>query len=106
MDNKRIIERVMGEMLVAGKSYHSELPSELSDWYCYTLDGGHSILCLRAEDLAESFAPDVMTTDYLIPVPVKAVLRDGHVIVNEFVVVTPPCDSNIGLITEPEDDEF
>lgn len=58
--------------LVPGKSYHSALPEDLRDWYCYTIDGGHSILSLIEGSFNEG-AEDLL--DDLCPCPVKAVLR-------------------------------
>ena len=36
----------MGRDLVPGKQYPQPLPSALRPWYCYTREGGHSILAL------------------------------------------------------------
>lgn len=101
-EKQQIIERVLRNFLVRGKQYPAPLPADLRDWYCYPVDGGHSILCLleqetkfEAEDLAL----------FSLPVPVKAVLR-GYRIYKEFPVVNLPYDSNIGLITDAEDDEY
>lgn len=79
MDKQKIMQRILGDVLVPGKRYHSPLPPELVEWYAYTSDGGHSIICLLAEDAGEAFAShDVIAR--LVPCPVKAVLRGYRVV--------------------------
>lgn len=81
--------------------YHSDLPNELSPWYLYPYDSGHSILCVLKADW------DLHTdkTQLQVPVPVKTVLR-GYEIRDGFVVVDVPYDETLGLRAPPEDDEF
>jgi hypothetical protein len=90
--------------LVHGKSYHSELPAIVKDYYCYTSDGGHSILCLL-EKIIRYDVPASELWRQLCPVPVKAVLRKYR-IQGGFVVVDVPYSEEIGLQANPEDDEF
>jgi hypothetical protein len=108
MSPQQIIERNLAGYLVTGKSYHSPLPKELAEWYCYTSDGGHSILCL----LEGHFETDSGPLDqYLCPVPVKTVLRAGWKPQPgesglTYIVTQVAYSREIGLITEAADDEF
>lgn len=106
MDRQQTIERYFAgtPFLVRGKAYPSPLPPELADWYCYTSDGGHSILCLLEENAGAAFASHA-EFENLVPAPVKAVLR-GYRIVHGYVVADLAYDPDLGLITEAEDDEF
>lgn len=92
---------VCAEFWVEGKTYHTQLPEELKSWYAYCFDGGHSIVCCLKSD----FLPFEDLTDYLLPVPVKAVLK-GYEIHDKYVVVDLPYDSAIGLIVPASDTEL
>ena len=105
MNKQQIIERVLAHVRVAGRRYHSPLPAELAEWYCYTVDGGHSILCLLERDAGEAAASHNLT-DHLVPCPVRAVLRAGYRIQRGYVVVDLPSDQELGLLTEAGDDEY
>ncbi len=89
--------------LVRGKAYHSQLPPDLAPWYCYTSDGGHSILAL----LEGHFGEGEDLTQSLSPVPAKTVLR-GNRIHNGYIMATTRFEysDEVGLITDPNDDEF
>ncbi len=89
--------------LVYGKQYPVPLPKELSPWYCYTIDGGHSILSLIEGQFDEN-NPASWEND-LCPCPVKAVMRNYRII-NGFPVAPLRYDSEVGLRTEAGDDEF
>ncbi len=97
----RVVQKVCGEFYVPGKSYHSQLSSQLQEWYAYCSDGGHCIVCCLKAD----YKPEGDLTDYLLPVPVKSVLQD-YELHRGYVVVDLPYSSEIGLITPREDDEF
>jgi hypothetical protein len=79
--------------LVRGKSYPAELPAVVEDYYCYTTDGGHSILCL-IEGQFDYQARELWKS--LCPVPVKHVLR-GHRVHAGFPVVVAEYDPEVGL---------
>ena len=85
----------LGPYLVPGRTYPGSLPAGLAEWYCYTIDGGHSIACRLASD------PDAG----LLPVPVRTVLR-GYRVTAAGVIVDLPYDDELGIVTPPEDDEF
>lgn len=97
-----IIRTALGPWYVPGKQYHSSLPPELATWYCYPSDSGHSILCV----LKQHYRPGEDNTGYLVPVPVKTVLRTGYAVDNGYIVVDLPYDPKLGLVTPHEDDEF
>lgn len=101
---RNLIREAIGDhMLVAGKGYPGPLPGALSRWYCYTLDGGHSIAVVTEQH----FEPGVDAARYLVPAPVKTVLREGWRTSPEGLVVADiPYSPGIGLRTERGDDEF
>lgn len=103
MNKKEIIEEFFEgtSFLVRGKKYPAPLAPELQDWYCYSSDGGHSILVLIEGEFVEE-NPDWKE---LCPAPVKAVLRDYR-IVGDFVAAKLDYNSEIGLIVNPADEEF
>jgi hypothetical protein len=105
MDKVKIIEKIFAgtNYHVKGKQYHSPLPPELQDWYCYTVDGGHSILCLLEGQFGQQ--PSSLLWQSLCPVPVKTVMR-GYRQYGNFIVVVADYSKDLGLITDPEDDEF
>jgi hypothetical protein len=100
---QQIIENVFAGYLVPGKTYHSLLPADLALWYCYTVDGGHSICCLLEGQFDED-DPDLDQS--LCPCPVTAVLRAGWRTHNGYPVTKLEYSSEVGLITDPKDDEF
>ncbi len=101
MDYTKIIQRNLESFLVPNKKYHSRLPQELENWHCYTSDGGHNILCCLKKD----YQPNTNLADYLVPIPVKLVLKN-YEIKGNYVVVDAPYTEQLGLIFDPEDEEF
>jgi hypothetical protein len=103
---RNIIEKALGNYLVPGTQYPepSKLTDELNNWYCFTSDGGHSILCLLECHLEEAFKE---TEDeiykHLVPVPVKTVLKNYRVELG-LIVVDLPYSFEMGLEIEDEDD--
>lgn len=95
-----IIEKCLHGYTKKGMEYHSPLPDDLAKWYCYTIDGGHSILSI----VKIHYADEMVFTDYLIPCPVKAVLEKGYEIKNGFVIVDLPYSREIGLDIEDMDE--
>jgi hypothetical protein len=102
LNRKPIIEQLLGSSLVEGHTYPQPLPEELQAWYCYTIDGGHSILCA----LKSAYAPGADPVSFLVPAPVKSVLRAGYSLQDGYVVVDLSYDSEVGLRTPAEDDEY
>ncbi len=104
MKPQAIIRRSIPEhMLVEGRSYPKPLPEDLEPWYCYLLDGGHSIAIITEQH----YEPGIDPTRYLVPAPVKSVLRAGYEVSPEGLVVSDiPYSSEVGLLSGEDDDEF
>lgn len=100
---RAIVQRVLRGYLVAGASYPAPLPAELALWYCYTRDGGHSIVVV----LTSQVQPGEDVEGSLVPAPVKAVLRVGYEARSDgYVWCDLPYDPDLGLVTDPGDDEY
>jgi hypothetical protein len=97
-----IIAKQLGRYLVAGRTYLNPLPPELQAWYCYTADGGHSILVAVAAHYKSGGDPD----EFLVTAPVKAVQRAGWQLRDGFVVADLEYDPHRGLTTDESDDEY
>lgn len=92
--------------MAPGRTYPRPLPEEIAPWHCYTLDGGHSILVvLDLGDLGDKPSREQLETN-LCPAPVKAVERAGWRVVDGYVVAKLPYDPQLGLVTDPDDDEY
>ena len=101
MNQHAIIKRILNGYLVAGTSYPQPLPQPLAAWYCYTSDGGHSIACA----IKSRYTPGADPETFLVPVPVKTVLR-GYTEDDGYILVDVPYDRKYGLITPRGDDEY
>lgn len=101
MNPQDIIQRILSDYLVAGKAYPRPLPTELQPWYCYTSDGGHSIVAA----IKSLYALEKPPESFLVPVPVKTVLR-GYEPDHGYIVVNLPYDGQVGLVTPRGDDEY
>ncbi|MFA7124978.1 MAG: hypothetical protein WC129_03030 [Sphaerochaetaceae bacterium] len=88
--------------VVPGRRYPRPLPSELEAAYVYTRDGGHSILIVLENEYIEGTPAE----GYLVPAPVRAVLRAGYRVRDGLVWCTLPYSSEVGLLTEDGDDEY
>ena len=103
MTRSELIKHTLQWWYVDGKQYHTKLSADLASWYCYISDGGHSILCILSKDIRTVRKSD--RNEYLVPVPVKTVMR-GYKVEDEYVVVDVPYDQRMGLIAPVEDTEF
>ena len=101
MNQQAIIQSILRGYLISGQSYPQPLPEVLQSWYCYTCDGGHSIVCA----VKQMYQPGVGPEAFLVPVPVKTVLR-GYAEQDGYIIVDLPYDKQVGLITPQGDDEF
>jgi len=88
--------------IIPGKSYPEPLPPDLAPWYVYTQDGGHQI----AIALASFYRPGASPADFVVPAPVRAVLRQGWTVRDGWVVCDLPYDTDMGLITDPGGNEY
>lgn len=98
-------EAVIGRHIAAivpGKGYPRPLPADLAPWHVYTADGGHSI----AVALAAFYQPGGDPAEFLVPAPVKAVLKAGWTARDGWIVCDLPYDPAVGLATDPGDDEY
>ncbi|MEK7724631.1 MAG: hypothetical protein AAB336_09810 [Acidobacteriota bacterium] len=102
---EELIKKVLGKSNNSAKSYPSALPPELSKWLCYLRDNGHSILCLHERNKVQAFEDESAITDFMLPIPVKTVLRK-YAVKDNFVIVDVEYSSEIGLIIPDEDKEF
>jgi hypothetical protein len=105
-----VVQRTVGAYAVPGRAYPGELPAELAPWHCYLRDGGHSLLVLLdpvEKGVTVPSATNATIDGQLVPVPVKAVLRAGWRLDEDGYVRTPVrYDPELGVLTDPEDDEF
>jgi len=95
------IGRILKGYLVPGKTYPHPLPPELRQWYCYTIDGGHSIMIA----VKTHYSPDKGVDEFLVPAPVKTVLR-GYERKDGYILVDLPYSAKIGLVVPECDEEF
>lgn len=103
---REVIARSLGHMVDLGRTYGRALPDDLARWHCYTLDGGHSILVVLDDGTLGDAPSRSKIEDQLVPAPVKAVERAGWRMLDGFVVCKLPYDPELGLVTDPEDDEY
>src|SRR5947199_9868467 len=101
MNPQQIIQEQLGDYLVPGKTYPQPLLAALQAWYCYTRDGGHSIMCA----VKSLYEPGTDPENFLVPVPIKSVLR-GYQEQDGYIVVDLPYHRQFGLVTPAGDDEF
>lgn len=95
---------------IPGKRYPTPLPPALEANYCYTVDGGHSILVV----LANEYRAGKPVADYLTPAAIRTVLHRGYTVkegpldgeVHPFVWCRIPYSSEIGLLEEDDDIEY
>ncbi len=88
--------------VVPGRQYPKPLPPELEAAYCYTVDGGHSVIVVLENEYVEGTPVE----GGLVPAPVKSVLRAGYTVRDGLVWCRLPYSSEVGLLTPPEDDEY
>lgn len=94
-----------GLPLRPGAAYPAPLDPELAAWYLYPVDSGHSVLVAVAA-LVPQGQEDGDVSDYLVPAPVRMVQRVGWRRNSEgFLISQVPYDHDLGLVSEPGDDE-
>ena len=86
--------------VLPGRSYPEPLPDDLAPFYCYTRDGGHSILVVLESEYKEGDSPE----GYIVAAPVKTVLRYGYHVRDGLVWSKIPYNSDDGLLVD-EDEE-
>ena len=80
----------------------SLLPDDLSPYYCYTRDGGHSILVVVENEYRQGDPP----VRFIIPAPVKMVLKAGYHLKDGFVWAVLPYDRDDGIRVDDKDVEY
>jgi hypothetical protein len=101
--NFNLVKRAgLEPFVIQGKIYHTPLPDELRPYYVYTIDGGHSLIVFLDYLQKPGQSPDL----YLVPAPVKTVLRTGYHIDKGYLISRINYSSETGLITEEGDDEY
>lgn len=81
------------------RAYHLILPDDLSAWYVYMEQYGHSILCILKQDEKIAFTSQDKLY-FLIPMPVKTVLNNYRVR-KGIIICTNPDVSYDGQIELP-----
>lgn len=101
IDRDEIIRRAgLERWVLPGRSYPAPLPGELAPYYCYTRDGGHSILVV----IENEYKPGDEPEGYIVAAPVKTVLKYGYEVRDGRVWSQIPYDSDDGLLVD-EDEE-
>jgi hypothetical protein len=101
METRELVRQLSGAYYVADRFYYTDLPLEIQPWYVYLSDCGHNIVCILESD----YRAGEDLTKFLLPVPVKAALKNYR-IANGYVVVNIPYDPKEGLLISERDDEF
>ncbi|MFF4902317.1 hypothetical protein [Streptomyces sp. NPDC001068] len=104
-----IVRRTLAGLLL-DRPYPGELPAELAPWHCYVKDSGHCLLVVL-DPVEEGYKPSAggpaRVEEACVPVPVKAVQRARWRIDEAgYVHTAVRYDLELGVITDPEDDEF
>lgn len=104
-----IVRRTLAGMLLE-RPYPGELPAELAPWHCYVKDSGHCLLVVL-DPVEVGYQPTAggpaRVEEACVPVPVKAVLGAGWRIgEGGYVHAAVRYDPELGVVTDPEDDEF
>lgn len=103
MENLALIKKAgLEQYVVRGKKYPHPLPFELEESYCYTIDGGHSIIVVLENEHQEGEPVE----GFLVPAPVKTVLRHGWHVRDSYVWSNIPYSKEVGLLTDESDSEY
>ena len=97
-----IREAGLEKWVLPGRTYPHPLPDDLTPYYCYTRDGGHSILVVVENEYRQGDPP----VRFIIPAPVKTVLKAGYHLRDGLVWAVLPYDSDDGLKVNDEDVEY
>lgn len=103
MNRTEIIREVgLEHWVLPDRTYPSPLPDDLLPYYCYTRDGGHSLLVVIENEYRKGESP----VRFIIPAPVKMVLKAGYRLHNGLVWATLPYDRDDGLRVDFTDVEY
>ncbi len=101
-ENEIIKKAQLEGFVIKGKKYHSPLPKEIEKFYCYTRDGGHSIIAVVESEYVEG----EVENGFLCPIPVKTFFKYKWKIKNEYLWSSVPYDKETGVETEDGDSEW
>lgn len=102
-DNAQLIRAAgLDGWVLPGRTYPRPLPEGLRDFYCYTRDGGHSLLVVLGNEYRHGEPPE----RFVVPAPVKMVLRHGFQQRDGYLWSDLPYAKDIGLQVRDEDIEF
>jgi hypothetical protein len=88
--------------VLPGREYPHPLPDEVVPFYCYTRDGGHSLLVVLENEYQDGQDPE----RFIIPAPVRAVLRAGYHLTDGLLWCTLAYERDSGLVVEEGDREL
>jgi len=101
IDRDEIIRHAgLERWVLPGRSYPEPLPDELAPYYCYTRDGGHSILVV----IESEYKPGDDPKAYIVAAPVKTVLKYGYEVRDGLVWAQIPYDSDDGLAVDVDNE--
>jgi hypothetical protein len=90
------------QWVLPGRHYPSLLPEELARFYCYTRDGGHSVIVILENEVMPGEDP----VRFAVPAPVRMVLQSGWVMRRGWPWCQLPYDRDNGLIVGEGDVEY
>jgi hypothetical protein len=103
MNRTEIIrEAGLEPFVITGRKYPHSLPDDLTPFYCYTRDGGHSILVVLENEYRRGDSP----VRFIVPAPIKTVLKAGYYQRDGFVWAVLPYNRDGGLQVEEEEVEY
>ena len=88
--------------VLPGRTYPHSLPDDLAPYYCYTRDGGHSILVV----VENEYRPGDSPVRFIIPAPVKMVMKSRYHLKDGFVWAVLPYNRDDGIRVDNDDVEY
>ncbi len=104
MSKQELVNRLILQGIETSVKYHSPLTEELLQWYVYTRETGHRLLCVPKSAVVDNMVEEDYN-DRLVSAAVKSVLR-GYSFRDGFIIADMEYDPVKGFITEDEDREF
>lgn len=100
--NDIIREAGLEPWVLPGRVYPHPLPDDLSPYYCYTRDGGHSLLVV----VENEYRPGDSPVRFIIPAPVKMVMKSRYHQKDGLLWAVLPYDRDDGLRVDDKDIEY
>jgi hypothetical protein len=92
----------LADWVLPGRKYPGVLPEGVRDYYCYTRDGGHSLLVVLEDEYRHGAPPE----RFVVAAPVKMVLREGYRLRDGYLWAKLPYTRDVGLAVRDEDVEY